>query len=297
MTFSNVIKDLPGVRPQENLAALVEQIISSLRRIEYVHVIRDRYHDPRRMDPRSDLFDPLKAAILHNRAGHFDEAFWLVFLAIHFGKHAKDGWRLVRDVYGRFGDNGVWDWNTVSSDPCAFRTWLEANANRLTTDGIFRRFGNHRKYESLVPPSGEGTADAVASYVTWIGPPRTHQQMIRDAHMVVGQHPEATFDYLYRSMSAVKRFGRLARFDYLTMLGKLGLAPIVPGSAYLGAATGPLSGARLLFGGHRNVKLSARILDGYLRELDNELSVGMQVLEDSLCNWQKSPSKFVYFRG
>jgi len=27
------------------------------------------------------------------------------------------------------------------------------------------------------------------------------------------------------------------------------------------------------------------------------LNVGMQVLEDSLCNWQKSPRQFVHFRG
>jgi hypothetical protein len=32
------------------------------------------------------LFDPLKAAVLHYRRGRVDEAYWLVFLAVHFGK-------------------------------------------------------------------------------------------------------------------------------------------------------------------------------------------------------------------
>ncbi|HEL3181859.1 TPA: hypothetical protein UME25_004033, partial [Stenotrophomonas maltophilia] len=31
--------------------------------------------------------------------------------------------------------------------------------------------------------------------------------------------------------------------------------------------------------------------------LDAEMKVGMQVFEDALCNWQKSPNKFVSYRG
>ena len=42
--------------------------------------------------------------------------------------------------------------------------------------------------------------------------------------------PRKAFDILYHSMGAVASFGRTARFDYLTMIGKLGLAPIEPGS-------------------------------------------------------------------
>jgi len=89
----------------------------------------------------------------------------------------------------------------------------------------------------------------------------------------------------------------MAKFDYLTMLGKLGLAGIEPGSAYLEGATGPLRGARLLLGGSVTAALSAPTLDGWLVQLGTDLNVGMQVLEDSLCNWQKTPGKFVPFRG
>ena len=81
------------------------------------------------------------------------------------------------------------------------------------------------------------------------------------------------------------------------MLGKLGIAPIVPGSAYLGEATGPLVGARLLFEGTTDSNQDGRTLDRYLIELDECLGVGMQALEDALCNWQKSPHSFISFRG
>lgn len=121
--------------------------------------------------------------------------------------------------------------------------------------------------------------------------------MIRTVHTQVGQKPRAVFADLYVSMSAVKRFGRLAKFDFLSMLGKLGVAPIDPDTAYLKGATGPLRGARLLFGGDTSSRISTVVLESRLQELDQRLNVGMQVLEDSLCNWQKSPERYVYFRG
>lgn len=99
-------------------------------------------------------------------------------------------------------------------------------------------------------------------------------------------------------MVAVASFGRTGQFDYLTMLAKLDLAEIEPGSTYMTGATGPLAGAHLLFGTN-SVTATPRQLDGWLVELEATLGVemGMQILEDSLCNWQKSPAQFVPFRG
>ena len=275
---------------------LVEQIIESLRRIEFAHFIRDSKIDFDRANPTSAIFDPIRAAVFRMRNGEFDEAFWLIFLSVHFGKHSKDGWRLARDIYGALGDS-PWTWARVSAKPKTFRAWLAKNEEKLRGDGISRRFSNHRKYESLSASSPAGTATAIESYVEWVSPPRTHQQLIQDANKVVGQNAKEVFDYLYRSMNAVQRFGRLGKFDYLTMLGKLGLAPIEPGSAYFSGATGPLRGARLLFGGSPSANLSGKQLDNWLNDLDAHLNVGMQALEDSLCNWQKSPAKFKSYRG
>jgi hypothetical protein len=82
------------------------------------------------------------------------------------------------------------------------------------------------------------------------------------------------------------------------MVGKIGLLDIEPPSAYLVHGTGPVRGARLLFcGAVDNESLSKSKLDQLSVELDKSLGVGMQVIEDSLCNWQKSPAKYVQFRG
>ncbi len=102
------------------------------------------------------------------------------------------------------------------------------------------------------------------------------------------------FDWLYRSMERnVIAFSRLSCFDYLTMLGKLNLAPIEPGSVYMDGATGPFDGGKLLFGGNP----TREQLDAWLVQLGDHLGVGMQVMEDAICNWQKSPDAFKRFRG
>src|SRR5439155_3411674 len=90
-------------------------------------------------------------------------------------------------------------------------------------DGIPRQFGNHRKYESLDASSLRGPAAAFESYVQWVGPPRTHEMLIEEVRRQTRADPRKTFDNLYHSMT-VASFGRTAKFDYLTMTGKLDLA-------------------------------------------------------------------------
>lgn len=120
--------------------------------------------------------------------------------------------------------------------------------------------------------------------------------MIQDALEAAGDSRRA-FRYLYRSMQQVSSFGRIGCFDYLAMLGKMDLASIEPDSTYMSGATGPRIGARLLLGSDKGFSAKSRDMDSIFIHLGDRLGVGMQVLEDAICNWQKSPSKFVPFRG
>ena len=247
-------------------------------------------------DPAETCFDPIKAAILAQRAGRIDEAFWLVFIFVHFGKHRKDPWNYQRLVYGRCGSGDRrWDWPNISGDPSGFRVWLQDHGDHIARSS--GGFGNHRKYESLNAQSENGTGAVVESYVRWVRPPRSHRELFEEVTAPAQGNANAAFDLLYESMAVVRRFGRTARFDYLCMAGKLGLASIKAGSPYLKGATGPVRGARLLFGRAKDARISTVDLDMWLRKLDEDLCVGMQVLEDSLCNWQKNPRSFVRFRG
>ena len=81
------------------------------------------------------------------------------------------------------------------------------------------------------------------------------------------------------------------------MMAKLGLWDIDPPHPYFGNATGPVEGASLLFTNSREETLTRSTLSGYVVELGDALGVNMQVMEDSLCNWQKSPDHYLPFRG
>lgn len=279
---------LPGLPDQRSRDTLAMQFVASLRRQEYTRLLLARPVDPRRADPHSALFDPERAAVFHIRNGDDDEAAWLVFLMVLFGNAGAHGWRRLSDVYGMLG-TGRWSWAATSADTAAFRAWLVANHG-----GVGGRFGNHRKYESLGAPGANGTGAAVAGYVAWIG--GGHRARFARAVREVGNDPHRIFDALYHDMS-VPRFGRLARFDYLALIGRFGLAPIVPGSAYLDGATGPTRGARLLFDGRTDGPTGRAELQRRIDVLDADLGVGMQAMEDALCNWQKSPRGFVHFKG
>lgn len=289
--FDQQHRPLPGVASVARRDSLTRQMIDSLHRVDYVRRLRARPISPERMDPKSDLFDPLKAAVLHLEADNIDEAGWLVFLSTHFGYHVKTRWRSTRMVYGALGGE-PWTWARTSVNPAAFRQWFIDSAAALKPI----LFGNHRKYESVRADARENLADVVDSYIAWVGVNRGHGLFFSETFDAQGHDPRPTFDALYQGM-AVKRFGRTGRFDYLTMMGKLGAWDVDPPHPYFGSATGPVDGALLLFTNSKIGKANRSTLSSQVVELGDFLGVNMQIMEDSLCNWQKSPDRYIPFRG
>jgi hypothetical protein len=285
---------LPGIVQSERRAALVEQLVESVRRTLYFEHLLGRPGRSSVADPATEAFNPLRAAILQERAGNRDEAFWLVFLFVHFGKHRRSGWSLIADIYGRLDGGALWSWDAVTADVNAFRDWLDDNVDSITSLQPRRGFGNHRKYESLGAWTDNGTGAVVASYVDWVGAAGHDTRIAQITTRATS--PAQRFDALYESVRAVRRFGRTAAFDYCATLSKLDFVAVEPSAACLVGATGPLKGARLLLS-QRGQSLPPRALETMLPSLRAELNVGFDVLEDALCNWQKSPAKFKPFRG
>lgn len=240
------------------------------------------------------MFDPIRAAISFRNQGDYDQAVWLTFLQTHFGKHLIDGWMLMRNVYGSFGDGPVWSYSKYQKDRNGFGKMLAANRKKLSNSNLSGRYSNHRQYQSRAAKHIEAV---VGSFYDLISPFGGFRGLINHINVQRGQNPEESFDGLYEEMSQVEGFGRLGKFDFLTMIGKLQLAPIEPGTVYLKGATGPLRGANLLVHGDPDHGGASRQLISMIDRLDSYLNVGKQVIEDSLCNWQKSPDKFIYFRG
>lgn len=292
--FQRVHGNLVGLSAEGSLDTLVRQMIASLRRTEYINLLKVRQHALERSDPHSPLFDPLVAADLAAKEGRSEDAVWLVFVATQFGRHSNDKWKLAANVYGSFGQGPVWTEYNYGEGKAAFLAMLQRNTANLGSAAVAGRYSNHRQYVSRKPQSISRTFSEMHDWLLGNG---GFAQRINQIHRTQGQNPEDTFDVLYKSLLSVYSFGRLGAFDFLTMLGKLGLAPILPGSSYLMGATGPLRGARLLFFGSTEYPISGKMLQGRFDELDNFVRIGKQPLEDSVCNWQKSPQKFIHFRG
>lgn len=288
-THSANVRKLPGTTEDLVREALAMQFVASLRREDYYRRIQQKAVPARKADPNLGTFDAERAVAYHVQSGNIEEAAWLIFLMTHFARPVSSGWLRLQQVYGRLG-HGVWDWPTVSQNPQAMIMWVADNW--LSIAG---KFGNHRKYESLRPDSNRSFGDVLLSYLGWIGP-AGHQMFYAANIQQAGNNPATIFDALYRSMN-VKSFGRLAKFDYLALIGRYGIAPIEPGSAYFNGATGPASGARLLFTGSHMGAATEVQLQCWVDELDASLHMGMAVMEDALCNWQKSPTAFVHFKG
>lgn len=285
---------LPGIAQTSARETLVEQMISSLRRIEYIRNMQTRAIAPGRLDPNSDLFDPLKGAALLGQKGHLDEAVWMTFVATHFGKHVEDAWKLASNVIGSFGVGPKWTFAEYARQPAAFDAMLQARQADLSDPTMSGRFSNHRQYQSKKP---DKISHVFSTFHGWLIADGDFNTKIRNIHQAVGQQPTVVFRVLYRSMAPVYGFGRLGNFDFLTMLGKLQLAPIDADSVHLTGATGPLAGARLLVQAPGALAMTPKQIETVVDNLDSKLNVGKQVLEDSLCNWQKSPNTYVYFRG
>lgn len=291
-TFHCAPFSLVGLTSPQRKSVLVAQIIDSIRRIEYLRLTSARARSASLYTPYSGSFQPLAGAVALQNAGRSDDAYWLVYLATHFGKHKTDGWNLTEDFYGRFGQGGVWDWAAASQDPLAIARWLQGNYPNVTSAGRSRRFGNHRKFETLKPGS-KGTGHALATYIQWVAAYGSHEAMINSVQGRVGQNPSEVFAFIYKELDQVAKLGRLGKFDLLCNLSNLFIAPIFPDKGYISQSTGPKAGSKMLFGNG----LAIADIERACTKLAEHLDVSPQVIEDSLCNWQKSPENYIYFRG
>lgn len=291
-SHSQHTRELRGIAGQVERQTLAWQMVASQRRFDYLDFrIQRQPFAAEVLSPFDERFDPERAAWVHfHQHNNIDEAAWLVFLATQFGKHPVHGWRLIRDVYSGL-DTTPWTWARVNTDRPAFENWYRANYMNFRG-----AFGAHRRYESLIPESRAGALNVIGSYLDWVWPAGGHGQLFASIVRRAGNDPHSIFDAVYQEMR-VSRFGRLGKFDYLSLIGQLEILPIEPGKAYLHGATGPYRGAELLYIGHTASGTSRDDLETWLNELDSDLDVGMKVMEDSLCNWQKSPAVFRHFRG
>jgi hypothetical protein len=284
---------LAGASTDQRKTALAWQVVDALRRVEFVRQLSRKDISPNRKDPSSPQFDPIRAAVLYRHEGNVEEAYWLIFLSTHFGKNLRHGWSTTREVYSGGNSQAPWTFQRIQANVDSFIRWLAANEG-----GIELHPGNHRKYVSLSATKPHATGQTIRSYLAWSAQTGAQARTVEHIWDLDGSlTQQERFASLYQSLRSVDGFGRTARFDLLCMLAKVGLIDIEPDQAYLSEATGPLSGAALLFRGDKRNTGQRKELDLLLCELGRHLDVGPNIMEDAVCNWQKDPQIYVPFRG
>ena len=201
---------------------------------------------------------------------------WRGFLAGHFGRasaDSPDAKQSAAKLLCAFEGHPFWNWARVSSNQESLRNWLCDHRDRIKT----LRYGNHRKFESHKPLI---LYEVISSFLRWVmengGSPQSALRINTSAT------PEANFDAMYHSLKGIRRFGRTGAFDLLCLLGNMSILAVQPGSCHLRGSTGPLKGARKLWGPRRPSELS-RLADATAKALE----IPYDVFEDALCMWQK----------
>jgi len=271
-------QSLPGLRSRPSREKFLRELQHSLKKYRALRIRRF----PGSTDPSDPEFQPYLTILESAEAGGKEEAIWLSFLTTLCGPVSGDGarWESVRCLYGAFDGPARWTWDRVQARPESLRAWMTKHRDKVRR----LRFGNHRKYETHDPAKRGSTAAIVESYVEWVAKGGNGSQVGIFEEAVRDRTPEAAFDNLFRRIR-VKRFGRTARFDWLCLVGNLGLFPLAPGLCYLRSASGPRVGAKRLFGSS-----GAQDVDGLEEKaaaLARALEVPLEVMEDTLCNWQK----------
>ncbi len=276
------LSGFPGISSADRRQLFADELAASLRHIGAPRAVA-REPLPRDWDDLRGLaWEAWRAIVGCSRAGDNEEATWLAVVVTHLARldDTPDPWASVRAVYSGFGEEPL-AWNRVICEPGLIRSTCLKHAEECGQ----LRFGNHRKFESPRPDHRGGIPAVLESYVEGI-------RRLADGSQVElfgtrSGSPTRDFDRLMGELQFIRRFGRTARFDLLTLFGNLGVYELEPGDIYLTGATGPLRGAMAMFGIVPRTRADLAVLGAGARRLAQELGVPLQAVEDALCNWQK----------
>jgi hypothetical protein len=265
------------------LGALRDQrVIVSSKELErlsecLVRSIRQRLAVGKRWAKNRSTDDIIGLINIARESRDLDETIWRSFLAAHFGRSLADESQIssASRFLCAFGAEPYWTLQRVSENPSDLRKWLLDHKVDLQT----LAYGNHRKYESKKPA---GIWKVIKSFLDLANERDGPAGLI-----AVDPTPDDgdNFELLYSRLKRLIRFGRTGRFDFLALLIDLQLVAAEPASCYLGGSTGPLKGAKKLWG-----KRPIRELDDMAAALAVRLGISPMVLEDALCNSQKHES-------
>lgn len=280
-SYNKDVRPLPGLKSRTNGRLFLTYLAEALEEVRSMVILKQNVVNGNGMSHKNSAFDPLTLAVLQQQQGNDEEAWWLVFLAAYFGKHKKTVWALLQGVYTALDTSIQWTWENTYLNKKLFDQWINDNQEFLRKLGSF---GEQHKYQTLdVHKTAKVVAD-INSYIDWVQQNGSHKEILNNAVRQVGSKPGDLFHYLYLSIDKGTHLTRPLKFEYLTLIGKLGLADIEPVDAYLMELPALKKGARWLFIGNEDANIGVKELNQSLKDLAQYLDFyyGIQVLEDAL---------------
>ena len=194
--------DLRGLSSVASIESLSRQVLDSISRVQYVYTIANKAYSASVADPNQSCFDPIKAAIYHRNLGNLDEACWLIFLSIHFGKNRLSGWKLARHFYA--GPGTTCAWFNIMSHQQTLEPWLHTLSRIKSQKKSGLNFGNHRKYESINPAKKDSTLKILLSYIDWVTDYGDHASMLSGPGAATRISDHENFERIYSDMNILR---------------------------------------------------------------------------------------------
>lgn len=281
--WQNALHDLLDVSFDADLInVLSHQTIDSIRRINIYQAYAMKAR--RAEELNLPFFHTSNPFTLSQRSSiGIDSKVWYIYLATYFGKSNKSKWKLFNKTAFK-ADKSLIEFKEIKLNRLHYYTYLRNidlfnNAN----------FSNHRKYTKKSLEGRKGLIYSIDYFLDNIDK-YSHSNLVE-------------FDVVFSYAMKIPNFGRMAAFDFTSSLCKCNLNINDPISMYHENSTGPLKALAdiLILAKCKDVSKSAQIdfgndlLAWFLEH--SKIQIVAQVLEDTICNWQKSPRKYQRYFG
>lgn len=277
LAFHRNRHNLPGIASDDGLKRVTSLMTSAVNSFRALTETEGCLLGVDVADPSEIDFNPMAAAAWYHFRQETDEACWLLFLRSYIGRHVKQNWNLLRAIYGGSTDGKEWTWKQVSKDGEIFRDWLLHHQDGLAKNGSM---GEAHKYVAFTSEKASKMGRDIQSYIRWVKSEGSHQELLTKSVNISKEQPAVAFHHLYQSMIEQVKVKKSINFNYLSLIGAIGLARVEPEKPYLNDLLFSKIGARWLFGSDKTNKIPTNELNDMVISLARHLEIpfGIPVL-------------------
>ncbi len=280
--ISSINELLDSTFPSETVNCLSYQMVDSIRRVTIFRTYFDRARQAEKKN-LSYLHTSNPFTLAQRSSLTMETRVWYIYVATYFGKSNTSKWKLFNKATFK-DDHSLITLEDILENREDYFSYLRGL--NFFNNG---KYSNHRKYTKKSLDGGKGVFSSFYFLIE---------------NLDLFTPAKATpFEEVYRNALKIPNFGRMAAFDFTCNLCKCGLYVNEPESMYQSHSTGPLSALNdmLILSGVKNVTKNLQISlgDELLSwfKTNSDIYMLAQVLEDSICNWQKSPNEHIRFFG